>query len=798
MKFDLILNQPDAGEISINLNETAASDVTIGRLIKMVYRGAPIGSGGFIIENITNDLSASGDKSGQWKKISGRGGLAILDDAVVWSTTENQVKYAGVTMGSILVDQISQAKARGCFPNLRVEFSAILDSNGDPWTDSTSVDLSVGTSLLDVVRQFSELGIDFKLTIDWQVGDFALYAYPVIGSDKSNDVVVRIGYNAQQLSDTQESSGLKNAYLVNFQGGITSKVDATSIGSYRRREALFQAGNAPSESSALVFAGAELAAAKDPKRSIVVKISDAVNPPRAFVDYEPGDWIGVDFGDGAAISKFRIRGISLDWQADKKYANVTLTLNSLRVEQEIRTAIAMKKIANGSTNSAVSSAPPNAASQISAHDADGNAHENRPLDGDLGGTIGEPVVAALRGLALRNPLTINDGQVLRWNETNNQFEAVDQNDHNHTPAQVGLGNVPNLKCNLSGTTAPGVGDDSDDGYAVGSLWFNTTADKAYVCADSTSGAAVWKEITNASSLTVEEIDGSPSVATVGKIRITNGTLTDNGDGTVTINFGSAATDGAAIHDNESGEIHAIAEKTVTANADVVVIEDSADAYSKKRVQLSNIVVKAIPKTIPDLMAWYAADSLDLSDGAAVTMWPDLSGNGFSLYNLGSRIPTFQANEINSLPAVYFNNAHLKLPEGRIVAPSASWMMVIKFLTNVNHAVLISATGNDFGYLQYGSTWYVGNGIAETHDQNLNAFELKSLIYTSPSTVHRWTNAVDHGAQSVTGYLGWSGLGFSSYVQDFEVAEFLFFSKALSSSEHSTLRNYLNNKYVLWT
>lgn len=302
----------------------------------------------------------------------------------------------------------------------------------------------------------------------------------------------------------------------------------------------------------------------------------------------------------------------------------------------------------------------------------------------------------------------------------------------------------------------------------------------------------------AASITLEEIDGSPSIAGVSKIKVTNGTLTDDGGGTATIDFGSAATDGAAIHDNTASEIHAITEKTTLADNDEFIIEDSADGYAKKRARVKSIVSKPIPKTITQLMAWYAADSLDLSDGAAVTMWPDLSGNGFSLYNLGTRVPTFQTGEVNSLPAVYFNNAFLKLSEGRIVVPSASWLMVIKFITNANHAVLLSDTGNHFGYLQYADTWYVGNGVAESHAQNLTAFELKSVIYTAPSTVHRWTNATDHGAQSVTGNLGWSGIGFSSYVQNFEVAEFMFFSKALSSADHTTLRNYINSKYALWT
>lgn len=58
-----------------------------------------------------------------------------------------------------------------------------------------------------------------------------------------------------------------------------------------------------------------------------------------------------------------------------------------------------------------------------------------------------------------------------------------------------LGNVANLKVNLTATTAPLATDDSDDGYSVGSRWIDGTADKEYVCLDSTVGAAVWNETT---------------------------------------------------------------------------------------------------------------------------------------------------------------------------------------------------------------------------------------------------------------------------------------------------------------
>ena len=45
--------------------------------------------------------------------------------------------------------------------------------------------------------------------------------------------------------------------------------------------------------------------------------------------------------------------------------------------------------------------------------------------------------------------------------------------------------------NYAATTTPGIGDDSDDGYSIGSQWYDGTNDNMYHCLDATVGAAVW-------------------------------------------------------------------------------------------------------------------------------------------------------------------------------------------------------------------------------------------------------------------------------------------------------------------
>lgn len=104
------------------------------------------------------------------------------------------------------------------------------------------------------------------------------------------------------------------------------------------------------------------------------------------------------------------------------------------------------------------------------------------------------------------------------------------------------------------------------------------------------GSETWRAGTIAAgaALTVKEADGTPEVANVGTIVVTNGTLTDDGGGQITLDLGSAATDGSAIHDNVSGEIAALTEKTTPVSADLLIIEDSEDSNAKKKVQIGNL------------------------------------------------------------------------------------------------------------------------------------------------------------------------------------------------------------------
>jgi len=52
--------------------------------------------------------------------------------------------------------------------------------------------------------------------------------------------------------------------------------------------------------------------------------------------------------------------------------------------------------------------------------------------------------------------------------------------------------------------------------------------------------------------------------------------------------GGVGSDADAIHDNVAGEINGITEKATPVDADLILIEDSADSNNKKKVQVGNL------------------------------------------------------------------------------------------------------------------------------------------------------------------------------------------------------------------
>jgi hypothetical protein len=95
--------------------------------------------------------------------------------------------------------------------------------------------------------------------------------------------------------------------------------------------------------------------------------------------------------------------------------------------------------------------------------------------------------------------------------------------------------------NYSATSAPTANDDSGDGYSIGSWWVNVTSDEAYLCVDSTVGAAVWTKISVDVPSEIVALLAGQSVS-MASLTLSGGTA----NGVLYLNGSKVATSGSAL------------------------------------------------------------------------------------------------------------------------------------------------------------------------------------------------------------------------------------------------------------
>lgn len=326
------INEPGSGDIRIPLDSSAAALISSGMFIQIHYRGSA--RGGFYVDNLKEVEVDSSEGAGRWLSVSGRGPLALLDQEIIWSdgTSETTRIYTGVTKASILKDLIDEAQGRGGLANLSYDFTDTDDSDSVAWTDSEEYRLPVGTSLLDVARQFSRTG-GFDFEINLVAGVFVLSAYSAgIGTDNSDSVYFRAGVNCEEIGRDVRGDEVVNVYLVKYKHGYITVEDSASITAYGRREELLSLEQAQSAASAVTYAAAKLAITKDPKTGKTVKIYDGI-APFLFLDYNMGDNITLDiFGSETSD---RILGIQADFNG-ADFSHVVIELNTIMYDNEMR------------------------------------------------------------------------------------------------------------------------------------------------------------------------------------------------------------------------------------------------------------------------------------------------------------------------------------------------------------------------------------------------------------------------------------------------------------------------------
>ena len=225
----LLLNEPGTGELKIPLDSALAGSVAEGQFAQCSYRGEV--RGGFFIELKSKGEADAGEGGGQWISISGRGAMAILEEAMIWNngTLAKTRKFQNETLAGILIQLIGEAQGRGALPGLTWDFTASEDSEGAPWAEENNLQLNVGMNLLETVRRFSTYGIDFLMNC--AEGGFVLSAYKnKIGSDKHSTLYFRVGTNCTEVTSDTQVAEIENALHIEYKSGYFETADWWSLG----------------------------------------------------------------------------------------------------------------------------------------------------------------------------------------------------------------------------------------------------------------------------------------------------------------------------------------------------------------------------------------------------------------------------------------------------------------------------------------------------------------------------------------------------------------------------------------
>lgn len=304
------------------------------------------------------------DSEEQWIDVSGRGNMAVLDQAIIYpegmpTPTSLERTWVDTHGAAIFLQLFSEAKARGCFPYVTVDFTADHDSLGMPWTDYTDVSFHAGTKLGNVAEK---LTTGFGLFDLYMTPTFVLRAYkgtstyPGHGTNLANTVRFFKGQSILSHENQSDSTNIENVVLVEGDAGSLVEVTHTltpSIDNYGRREGYLQARNVPDDWSQLASYG-KIKADKSGQVAWGIRLATDFAFHKPFDTYNMGDWIYVQIEpEGSDTVGFdgevRVVGITVTEDADLKLS-AQLELNNIMLERELIMAQLLERLSMGSAD----------------------------------------------------------------------------------------------------------------------------------------------------------------------------------------------------------------------------------------------------------------------------------------------------------------------------------------------------------------------------------------------------------------------------------------------------------------
>ncbi|MBX2908324.1 MAG: T9SS type A sorting domain-containing protein [Chitinophagales bacterium] len=225
---------------------------------------------------------------------------------------------------------------------------------------------------------------------------------------------------------------------------------------------------------------------------------------------------------------------------------------------------------------------------------------------------------------------------------------------------------------------------------------------------------------------------------------------------------------------------------------------------------TSLFAQPIPKSIPNLKAWYRADSLITLTGGAVSSWGDASGGGFTALQgtVANRpIPTTVAS-LNNKAVVRFDGSNDFLlvntfNQSQPLTVFAIWKVSG---TNANTANVlfdgIDATNRLALFAYQAEIRAVGGGTSLSYAKAIPTnYLLNSILYNGSAQSEIYESGVKKASNNIIGSNVLTGLNIGRlYTNNAgflngDIAEMIFYDRALDSIERQQVERYLRNKYA---
>lgn len=209
----------------------------------------------------------------------------------------------GMTVGQMIWTLILEAQARGALTGITRDFSDAVDSNSVSWATKMVLSLPIGTSLLDVARTLIEQSIDIEMGPTLVL---STYAKGTLGSNLTATVSLDVGSDLESLGASEELDGgqaqVANALVLrDASGDLTTREDATSLASHKRKELYIELGTAPSIAAAQTAGDAILAENAYPTTQLTGGAAASSGPYSSF-------------GVGDLVTVPSMKGVNTDTQ----------------------------------------------------------------------------------------------------------------------------------------------------------------------------------------------------------------------------------------------------------------------------------------------------------------------------------------------------------------------------------------------------------------------------------------------------------------------------------------------------